>query len=67
MSVKLKSHSHCVFSLNYHLVLVVKYRRKLKWLVALNCPCSLIKKKLFVLLYNINYLFDIFCGLFSRN
>ena len=28
MSVKLKSHPHCVFSLNYHLVLVVKYRRK---------------------------------------
>jgi len=28
LSVKLKSHSHCVFSLNYHLVLVVKYRKK---------------------------------------
>ncbi len=25
---KLKSHHHCVFDLNYHLVLVTKYRRK---------------------------------------
>ena len=28
MSTKLKSNSHSVFSLNYHLVLVVKYRKQ---------------------------------------
>ena len=27
-NIRLKSHFHCVYNLNYHLVLVTKYRRK---------------------------------------
>ena len=28
MNVRTRSHSHCVYALNFHLVLVTKYRRK---------------------------------------
>lgn len=40
---KLKSHYHCVFDLNYHLVLVTKYRKRCltdEMLVFLNKQCE---------------------------